>query len=274
MWVGRACGAIQSAPDRLRTCMWETPRWACCLPEEANLHASALQVSDTYDECVFRDDTLVLLEMTTRDMMEVQIDLEVTVVVQSALMFVLVSHICPPTRLLCWLDKVFCVAAGWRPPGLDLRQGHPNGRLHPAHRCIVDHGVGCSCHCSHPLGCQRLDADVPPEASRCGGNCLNRNNGVLTAATPGLRYTVLLSNFRRYFKLASYISTHTNQSIVIAMGVPSLRVTARSWHMHKGQYVVKRPCCLGADLQCCQFLHPLCRSCFLSGTMRTWMAAS
>ena len=30
-----------------------------------------LQVSDTYDECVFRDDTLVLLEMTTRDMMEV-----------------------------------------------------------------------------------------------------------------------------------------------------------------------------------------------------------
>jgi hypothetical protein len=31
----------------------------------------ALQVSDTYDECVFRDDTLVLLEMTTRDMMEV-----------------------------------------------------------------------------------------------------------------------------------------------------------------------------------------------------------
>lgn len=39
------------------------------------------------------------------------------------------------------------------------------------------------------------------------------------------RYTVLLSNFRRYFKLASYISTHTNQSIVIAMGVPSLRVS-------------------------------------------------
>lgn len=36
------------------------------------LCASALQVSDTYDECVFRDDTLVLLEMTTRDMMEVR----------------------------------------------------------------------------------------------------------------------------------------------------------------------------------------------------------
>ena len=29
--------------------------------------------NDSYDECVFRDDTLVLLEMTTRDMMEVHI---------------------------------------------------------------------------------------------------------------------------------------------------------------------------------------------------------
>lgn len=28
-------------------------------------------VTDSTDECVFRDDTLVLLEMTTRDMMEV-----------------------------------------------------------------------------------------------------------------------------------------------------------------------------------------------------------
>ena len=25
---------------------------------------------DTYDECVYREDTLVLLELTTRDMME------------------------------------------------------------------------------------------------------------------------------------------------------------------------------------------------------------
>ena len=48
------------------------------------------------------------------------------------------------------------------------------------------------------------------------------------------RYTVLLSNFRRYFKLASYISTHTNQSIVIAMGVPSLRVRAQTRPMGSG----------------------------------------
>ena len=38
-------------------------------------------------------------------------------------------------------------------------------------------------------------------------------------------YTVLVSNFRRYFKLASYVSTFTDRSIVIAMGVPSLKVS-------------------------------------------------
>lgn len=32
---------------------------------------SSQATTDSYDECVFRDDTLVLLEMTTRDMMEV-----------------------------------------------------------------------------------------------------------------------------------------------------------------------------------------------------------
>jgi hypothetical protein len=92
-------------------------------------------VSDTYDECVFRDDTLVLLEMTTRDMME-------------------------GGDLLDWTS---------------------------------DKGIQMDAFI------QRIDA----------------------LSTMG--YTVLLSNFRRYFKLASYISTHTNQSIVIAMGVPSLR---------------------------------------------------
>ena len=34
---------------------------------------SAMSSSGADDECVFRDDTLVLLEMTTRDMMEVRI---------------------------------------------------------------------------------------------------------------------------------------------------------------------------------------------------------
>jgi hypothetical protein len=37
-------------------------------------------------------------------------------------------------------------------------------------------------------------------------------------------YSVLLSNYRRYFKLASYLATFTRESIVIAMGLPSLVV--------------------------------------------------
>jgi hypothetical protein len=39
-----------------------------------------------------------------------------------------------------------------------------------------------------------------------------------------LGYSVLLSNYRRYFKLAAYLSTFTQEPIVIAMGVPSLKV--------------------------------------------------
>ena len=35
-------------------------------------------------------------------------------------------------------------------------------------------------------------------------------------------YSVLLSNYRRYFKLASYLATFTREPIVIAMGLPSL----------------------------------------------------
>lgn len=38
---------------------------ACCMQEEQ------VPVSLQNDECVFRDDTVVLLEMTTRDLMEV-----------------------------------------------------------------------------------------------------------------------------------------------------------------------------------------------------------
>ena len=42
-------------------------------------------------------------------------------------------------------------------------------------------------------------------------------------------YTVLVSNFRRYFKLASYVSTFTDRSCVIAMGIPSLKVSGYIW---------------------------------------------
>ena len=55
------CGtlALEQRPGRALVPLLKQAIW--CVP----------QVSDTYDECVFRDDTLVLLEMTTRDMMEV-----------------------------------------------------------------------------------------------------------------------------------------------------------------------------------------------------------
>ncbi len=41
-------------------------------------------------------------------------------------------------------------------------------------------------------------------------------------------YSVLLSNYRRYFSLAGYLSTFTRESIVIAMGIPSLAVSCRA----------------------------------------------
>ncbi|KAK9815358.1 hypothetical protein WJX72_002256 [[Myrmecia] bisecta] len=90
---------------------------------------------DTYDECVFREDTLVLLEMTTRDMME-------------------------GGDMLDWTS----------------------------------------------------DAGIQEDAF------LQRIEALST-----MGYSVLLSNYRRYFKLAAYLSTFTKESIVIAMGTPSLR---------------------------------------------------
>ena len=37
-------------------------------------------------------------------------------------------------------------------------------------------------------------------------------------------YSVLLSNYRRYFKVANYLATFTRESIVIALGLPGLVV--------------------------------------------------
>ena len=36
-------------------------------------------------------------------------------------------------------------------------------------------------------------------------------------------YSVLISNMQRYFECAAYLSTFTRESIVIALGVPSLQ---------------------------------------------------
>ena len=51
-------------------------------------------------------------------------------------------------------------------------------------------------------------------------------------------YSVLLSNYSRYFSLASYLSTFSQQSIVISMGIPSVRVRAHS--SLKGDHVYMR----------------------------------
>ena len=49
--------------------MGAASQFFCTSSDGANL---ASQDGDAYQECVYRDDTLVLLELTTRDMMEVR----------------------------------------------------------------------------------------------------------------------------------------------------------------------------------------------------------
>lgn len=54
---------------------------------------------DTYTDCVYRDDTLVLLELTTRDMMEVS--------------FVYAAGSCPHCAVLCLLQSLDDLAYSW-----------------------------------------------------------------------------------------------------------------------------------------------------------------
>ena len=86
-------------------------------------------------------------------------------------------------------------------------------------------------------------------------------------------YTVLVSNFRRYFKLASYVSTFTDRSIVIAMGVPSLKAsivtTTYPWLLLV-QHVLQGVCLL----RLAQRSAILCRSSSMSGTTLIWRVAS
>ena len=42
----------------------------CEVPSQSGTSGELGLAGDTYDECVYREDTLVLLELTTRDMME------------------------------------------------------------------------------------------------------------------------------------------------------------------------------------------------------------
>ena len=69
-----------------------------------------------------------------------------------------------------------------------------------------------------------------------GGDLLdwtNRDGGIQeesfiqrVEALSTMGYSVLLSNYRRYFSLASYLSTFSKESIVISMGIPSVRVSS------------------------------------------------
>ena len=48
-----------------------------------------------------------------------------------------------------------------------------------------------------------------------------------------LGYIVMVSNQGRYFRLASYLASFTQKSIVIAMGIPALKVIAARPHSIK-----------------------------------------
>ena len=40
------------------------------------------------------------------------------------------------------------------------------------------------------------------------------------------------SNFKRYFKVAGYLGRFTKETVVIAMGIPSLKARALAWSWH------------------------------------------
>ena len=55
----------------MRCCAGAAQQFFCEVPSKTGTSTETSMASDTYDECVYREDTLVLLELTTRDMMEV-----------------------------------------------------------------------------------------------------------------------------------------------------------------------------------------------------------
>lgn len=79
--------------------------------------------------------------------------------------------------------------------------------------------------CAHETNFASQGGDLLDWTSRDGGiqeeSFIQRIEALST-----MGYSVLLSNYSRYFSLASYLSTFTQQSIVISMGIPSVRVCA------------------------------------------------
>lgn len=56
----------------MHCCAGAAQQFFCEVPSKTGTSTETSMASDTYDECVYREDTLVLLELTTRDMMEVR----------------------------------------------------------------------------------------------------------------------------------------------------------------------------------------------------------
>ena len=71
------------------------------------MDGDAVSVTDSSEECVFREDTLVLLEMTTRDMMEARQTRWSAVAGPGVIRSVAVHMSCPSHRwgLLSALEK-------------------------------------------------------------------------------------------------------------------------------------------------------------------------
>ena len=58
----------------------------CEVPSRSGTSGELGLAGDTYDECVYREDTLVLLELTTRDMMEVRLLSQISGIDQEVLL--------------------------------------------------------------------------------------------------------------------------------------------------------------------------------------------
>ncbi len=62
---------MTDSPEPLRA--GAAAQFFCEVPSQSGTSGELGLAGDTYDECVYREDTLVLLELTTRDMMEVRL---------------------------------------------------------------------------------------------------------------------------------------------------------------------------------------------------------
>ena len=70
-FAGQCLSDAMIVEDHGHTPAGAAAQFFCETPSQSGTSGELGLASDTYDECVYREDTLVLLELTTRDMMEV-----------------------------------------------------------------------------------------------------------------------------------------------------------------------------------------------------------